>query len=109
MSMIHHSKPVAKIHVDLENFPVDQSAWVEILSATLKPTSAITIFNGSGSVLKLSKGAAGLEDASELPYFIVPGSNAILLPFEIPKGARLSLKAQDGTADMGSFVINCFG
>jgi hypothetical protein len=80
-----------------------------LLAATTEPCSAIEIFSGSGSIIKVSLGAAGLEYASEIPYYITPGGSSILLPIEIKKGTRISAKAVDTTANVGTLVINFFG
>ncbi len=109
MSRLLSGPPVKKILVDLAATNVTTSAWLEIVSAMDAPVSAISIFNGSGSVLKISLGAAGDEANQEIKYYIVPGSNDFLLPIQIAKNKRISLKSADVTADVGSFVINCFG
>lgn len=101
--------PIKKIFLDLGSTSVTTAAWVQLVASMEYPVSAITIFNGSASVIKMSLGAAGLEDASEIAYYIVPGSNDVVLPIEIGRLKRISLKAQDVDATSGSFVINCFG
>lgn len=101
--------PVAKKLHNYTVTPVTTSAWVEIISATDTPSSAIEIFSGSGAPIKLSTGAAGSEDSSELPYYIIPGGSSIMLPLNLAKGARISAKAMVQDADAGVMVLNLFG
>ena len=101
--------PVGKHFHSYASTNVGTLAWVEIISATTFPSSAVEIFSASGSTIKLSLGAAGDEDAEEIKYYVLPGGSSILLPIEIPRGKRISAKAVDATADVGSLVLNFFG
>lgn len=87
--------------------PVTTAAWVQVVAATSQPCSAIEVSNPSNSLLKIAVGGAGSE--VELPYYVLPGGSPILLPWEIAKGSRISLKAVQTTANVGLFVLNLFG
>jgi hypothetical protein len=100
--------PVAKFLHSYTSTPVTTAAWVEIISATTAPCSALEIFSGNGAIIKLSLGAAGQEDASEIKYYVIPGGSSILLPIEVAKGKRISAKSMDTTANSGSLVFNFF-
>lgn len=102
-------KPVAKLVHDFASTNVTTGAWVEIEDSTTAPCSALEIFNGGGSILKISQGAAGSEDSAELPYYILPGGSQIVLPIEISKGKRLAVKAVDQNSTFGSLVLNFLG
>jgi hypothetical protein len=101
--------PVAKKSFSYADTNVTTAAWVEVIAATEQPFSALEIFSGSGSILKLSSGDAGDEDAHEIPYYIIPGGSSIMLPVGLAKGKRLSIKAVDVTADAGILILNFFG
>ena len=103
-------KPVAKLRHDYVATNVTTSAWVELIDALEEAASAVEIFDGSGSIIKLSLGDAGEEDDNELPYYIMPGGGGgVMIPMELAKGKRLSAKAVDATAATGSLIINFFG
>lgn len=111
MSRMLARKPVAKYRLDysLSNLP-DTATWVAVIAATTQPCSAMEIFNASAATLKISTGAAGLENAGELPYYVLPGGSSILLPIEVAKGGRISVKAVDQTpVSVGTLVLNLFG
>lgn len=80
-----------------------------LVAAMDTPVSAIEVFNGSGSVLKLSKAPTGQESTGELSYYLIPGTSSGVIPVEIPRGATLSIAAVDKDVVDGSLVINCFG
>ena len=44
-----------------------------------------------------------------LPYTVLPGGSAILLPAKIPAGSRVSLQALDTAVTSGYFILNMFG
>lgn len=101
--------PIKKHSHDYAASPVDSSAWVEVITAMDMPCSAIEIFSAAGATLKMSLGDAGDEDAHEIPYYILPGGSGIMLPINIAKGKRISVKSIDIDADAGSLVLNFFG
>jgi hypothetical protein len=103
--------PVGKLQIDLSSggTPVSTGAWVQLFSATPAPCCAVEIFNGTGSILKLSTGTPGNEAASEIPYFVLPNGSHILLPLTIAKGLPLSAIAVDSATTSGRLVMNLFG
>lgn len=106
---MHTSKPIGKFLHNFGSTNVTTSAWVQVAANCPAPCSAIEIFNGGGSILKISTGSSGQEDASELPYYILPGSGCSIFPFELKNSARISLKAVDLSSTAGYFVVNLFG
>ena len=103
-------KAVVKLSLDLALNPVSTSAWVQITSALAYACVALEIFNPSPATMKISIGAAGQEDNNELPFYILPGGNApSLIPIEISKGRRLSVKSIDNTANALALNMNFYG
>lgn len=105
-------KPVVTVRNDNATNPITDAAWAQIVAALGKPASAVEIYNPSGVTMRISTGAAGLEDASELPYSILPGGSSILMPMDgIRNGARISLKAVDAGANVNTniLVLNFLG
>jgi hypothetical protein len=87
---------------------VNTTAWVEIIASLDTPASYVEVFNSSGAILKLSTGAAAAEDDSEIAYYILPNGSAIMLPMEFGNGQRISARAIDANATVGSLVLNFF-
>lgn len=105
-------KPVVTVRNNNATNPVSDAAWVQIVAALGKPANAVEIYNPSGATIRISTGAAGLEDASELPYSILPGGSSILMPMDgIKKGSRISLRVVDVgvTINTNIFVLNFLG
>ena len=100
--------PVDTLTLDFETTPVTTSAWVEVSSATNEPCSGIEIYNPALSALQISTGAGGDEDNHILPYTILPGGSSIFLAFGIKKASRVSIKALDDNATVGTFIMNLF-
>lgn len=100
-------KPVAKAILDFAVTNVTTAAYVEMVASTNKPCSALEIFNGGGSILKIALGAAASE--VDMNYYILPGGSQIILPIEIPHSTRISLKAVDTNSMAGSIVLNFLG
>lgn len=96
--------PMQVIRNDHSSVNVTTAAWVQLDSALNADTSMIEIFDSSGSVLQLAVGASGAEVA--IPYYIVPGGAPTRLPFILPQGARLSVKAIDANATTGQLILN---
>lgn len=102
-------KPVGKVRLDTSSTNITTSAWTTITETIPAGTTAIEIFNSSSSVIKLSTGTAGNEDASELNFYVLPGGTEGLIPIELSKNARLAGKAVDTSATVGQIVINFYG
>ena len=109
--------PLGKHSHDYVATNVTTGAWVEIIPSLVAPAAAIMIFDSSGRILRVSTGSAGQEEAKdpitgksyELPMYVVPGGEGVLLPVELKRGTRISLRAVDATANVGYFLINLFG
>lgn len=87
--------------------PITTSAWAQISAALGKPASAVEIFNGSGSILQIAKGALGAEVA--FPYTVPPGTLTTVLPFEFQNLSRITMKAVDQDTTEGYIILNFFG
>lgn len=74
-----------------QNAAVTTSAWTQLISATPKAASAVIVSNSTSSFLILGRGAAASEVSTGL--IIPPREVGILIPINIKKGERLSLKA----------------
>ena len=103
--------PVGKLQFDLSSAgtPVGLVSWVQLTTATPAPFCAVEIFNGTGSILKLSTGLPGAEAASEVLYFVLPNGSHILLPWEVAKGKPISVIAVDTATNSGRLILNLFG
>jgi len=81
--------------------PVTTSAYTQLVASLADDVTQLYIFDSSGRTLYLAVGAA----ASEVDKaYIVPGGNGIL-NLSIPAGSRVSLKAVDGTANVGEISV----
>jgi len=88
---------------------ITSSAWVEIEDSLPAPCDALEILNTTGALLKVAIGAAASE--VETPFYIMPGSEPHIIPYNIAKGSRISVKVAgsvDATQD-GDIAINWFG
>jgi hypothetical protein len=83
--------------------PVTTSAYVEIIPSTVADIEFLKIFDSSGRILILARGPAGSEQDV---MYITPGGDD--LPYFIDPGTRLSIKALDGNATTGYFILNTF-
>lgn len=101
--------PTGKLLWDLGASPVTTSAWKQLIAAMLASACAVEVYNGSNSTLEISTGAVGAEDASAIPYYILPGGSSILLPINFSRGAPVSVKAVDQNTTAGLLILNFFG
>jgi hypothetical protein len=108
MSRMLARKPIYKFRHSISTTNITLAAWVQVLASMPVAVGAMEIFNSSGQILKLSLGAAGVEDASEINYYVLPNGSPILIPIEVSKGKRLSAKAVDGNAAVGDLIFNFF-
>lgn len=88
---------------------VDSTTWQTVIASLTYGVSGFEIFNPSGTTMLIATGSAGHEVA--MPYRVLPGGSAFILPLPAKAGDRLSVKAipTDTTAANGFFTINCFG
>ena len=94
--------------LDTGSTSVTSSAYVTILAkaSNLAACSAICVTNAGAQPLKIALGYAAAE--VDTGIVIPPAAYAILLPIEIPKGVRLSLKSLGGTQSSGVVTISFF-
>lgn len=84
--------------------PVSMAAYTQLVAGTSEPTTALDIFDSSGSTLALAYGAAGVEVNK---IYIYPGGNG-LVPVSIPQNTRVSVIAISPTASSGELDINFY-
>jgi len=85
---------------------ITTGTWVVLLSSVgATAVKEIEIFDSSGETLEIGIGAAGSEVAKA---YIIPGGNG-RIPFQIPAGTRLSVKAVSATANSGELIVNLYG
>lgn len=101
--VVPQSTPSEVIRNVYSSTNVTTAAWVQLDASLDNETTAVEIFDSSGSVLKLAIGASGQE--VELPFYILPGGNG-RVSLLLPKGKRLSIRAVDTSATSGQLVIN---
>lgn len=83
---------------------VTSGAYVQIVASTTTAINLVEIFDSSGVALYFATGGAG----SEVNQFVIyPGGNG-QVPFAIPQGTRLSLKAVSTSATSGTGIINFY-
>lgn len=88
---------------------ITSAAWVEIEDSLPAPCDAMEILNTTGALLLLAIGALGSE--IEKPFYIMPSAEPHIIPYNISKGSRISVKvvgSVDATQD-GDLAINWFG
>lgn len=103
--------PVLTATLNMTITPVTTAAWVEFIHSITKASTAVEIYNPSGSTLLISNGPAGQESNFVIPYSILPGGSSIFLPVDpyFKINGRISLKALDANATANIFVMNFFG
>lgn len=84
---------------------VTTGAYVTLIASTAKATAHLEITDTSTKILKLAIGAAG----DEIDICSVPVSGTVVVPYWIPKGTRISIKAIDATATTGYNVLSLLG
>lgn len=85
---------------------VTTAAYVTLVASTPISVSHVEVCDTSTKLLKIASGTAG----NEKDLFTVFISGCVTLPYFIPAGTRLSIKAVDATASSGfntfSFLNN---
>lgn len=76
---------------------VTTSAYVELVASSPITVSRVQICDTSTKVLKIASGAT----SSEKDLFTVQVSGCVVVPYYLPAGTRLSIKAVDATASSG--------
>jgi hypothetical protein len=103
------TNPVHTASIDSAVTNVTEAAWTEVEDSMPFPANAVEIYNGTGKILRIAKGASGSEAA--VTYLLAPKDTSPILPIEFANGERISLRslAGEGTANLGSVVFNFFG
>jgi hypothetical protein len=98
-------KPVgAPVVLDTSATNVTNAAYVQILAATTIAASGVQLHNSGSVPIAIAMGAAG----SEVNQVVLPIGVSILIPFEIPKGKRLSVISLGGTQSSGIISASFF-
>lgn len=80
--------------------PVTTAAYVQLIASTTSTCNRIQIFDSSGETLVIATGGVG----SEVDRFMVtPGG--LDIPYSIPAGTRVSIKAVSANATVGEHVF----
>lgn len=89
---------------DYSSVNVTTGAWVQLIASTASYTRKILLFDGGGYAMELGFGAAAAETRQLL---IPPGGFNGPIPFAIPAGTRLSIRAVGAaTVSVGEICIN---
>ena len=85
------------------------SAWKEIEDSLPIACDAMEILNTTGGLMKMALGASGEE--VEFPFYIMPSSEPHIIPINLSKGARITVRAVEAgdITDTGDLAINWFG
>lgn len=79
------------VYYAITSSTITTSAFTELVSSTSKASSALIASNTTASFLILARGVSGSEVSTGL--IIPPREVGVLIPVNIKKGERLSLKA----------------
>jgi hypothetical protein len=97
-------KPVELFSINTATSNVTSAAWRELTSASTYACSGLLIGNSGDKVLHLARGAA----ASEVSLGVaIQGGTAVLIPAEVSKSTRLSLKSLAGDQTSGVVHVSC--
>jgi hypothetical protein len=92
------------IRNDYSSVNVTTAAYTQLIASTASAYSAVEIFDSSGQTLKLAIGGSG----SEIDQFLIfPGGNG-RIPFTVPSGSRISIRAVSANATSGEIDINFY-
>lgn len=80
---------------------VTTSAYTQLIASTPISISKLQILDTSGKILKIAIGEAG----SEIDICSTSVSGIVIVPYYIPAGTRISIKAVDANATTGYNVL----
>lgn len=89
--------PVGIFRHDYQAVAVTTAAYTELVSATTEDVNELFVFDSSGRTLILALGAIGFEADK---VYVIPGGNGTI-PWAIPSGSRISIKAVGTNATKG--------
>lgn len=101
--------PYHKLRCDIVANPITTAAWLALSTALPKACTAMQVYYSGEAILVISNGDMGDEAAHEMPIYITPGGEGELIPIEIAKGKRFSVKAVDQNIAAGELIFNFFG
>lgn len=81
---------------------VTTNAYVTLLNSTPYTVSKLLISDSSGQLVKIAYGLPG----SEVDIFSCAVSGSIVVPYYLPQGVRLAVKAISATASTGFNVVS---
>lgn len=93
--------------VALGSTNVTTSAWVQVIASSKKACTTFEVINPSNSALQIAVGSSGHEVA--IPVTIPPGDTSGPITHEIAGTSRISVKAVDVTANVGTLILNLYG
>lgn len=97
--------PVIPTILDTSSTNVTSAAWVTFIASVSKAASGILLHNPGSQPIKIGIGAAAAE--TELGI-VIPIGVSILIPVEIAKGARVSLRSMGATQSSGIITASLF-
>ena len=108
MSLIHN-KAAYRIALNTSSTNVFTSGYAQVAAATTigvtYQSGKIQYYNGTGQILKLAYGAAGLEqDWLQIP----PTNNPVVIDILFPNPNRLSIRAVNASATSGYVTLDFF-
>lgn len=96
---------LAPVVLDTSSTNVTAAAYVTFAASLTNACSAIQIHNTGAQPIKLATGAA----ASEVDTGVIfPIGVSILIPEELKKAVRLSVRSMGGTQATGLLIFTCF-
>ena len=86
---------------------VPTTGWTQLVASLPSNVSLLQIYDTSGQVMKIAKGASGSEVAFPMT---IPrgGNNGDGTPVSLTSGTRISIEAASTTASTGEIIINFF-
>lgn len=107
MRHIYYARDVAAAAYDVNAASVNitTDAWTVIVASLPEACTAVKFINSSATPFYIAKGAEGAEVA--LPVIVGTGSSDVL-PLNLPKGTRLTVKSIDANITSGFYSLNFF-
>lgn len=92
------------MYVDTAVTNVTTGAWVQLYASTPLACSAVMLQNTGADLIALGTGGVG----SEVVYTVIPVGQPMIVPVQIPRLSRLSLKALNANQSTGVISVYCF-
>lgn len=105
-SEISLRKPVgAPAVLDTSSTNITSGAWVEMIASLQYACSGILIHNSGAQPIRVGVGAAASEVNLGL---VIPIGVSILVPVELARLSRVSLRSMGSTQSSGIITLSCF-